>query len=830
MTDTITYIYTRSGKHEPLSFDKITNRLLDLINIEPKILHVNAYELTKQVCCNIINDMHTYEIDEYIANRCASISISNYNYQILASRLAMDNHQKQNSGNFLQKTTSAYNRLDAKGRPNSLVSKEYYSFVLANSIWIHEIIDYSKDFLIDFFGLRTFQKIYSLKINDKPIETPQDMFMRAAIALHYSADSTIDSIKELISQTYQALSNKYYTQASPMYFNAGSNCPQYSSCFLLGTEDSLEGIQSTETSMARISKTGGGIGVHVHCWRSNGMPIRGTNGLSSGIVPFLRKYDTTMFAFNQGGKRAGSAAVYISPHHPDIMAFLALKLPNGIEEERARNLFYAMWIPDLFMQRVQSNGMWSLFDPDQTEDLSLLYDERNDLSYTNKYISLENAKLYTKQILARDVWGAIFESNKQKGVPYLCFSDVANRISMQKNIGTIRSSNLCSEIYLYSDSKEHAVCNLCSIALPSFVIDGKFDFNKLISIVKLCVINLNRIIDVNYYPTVETERSNKRHRPIGIGVQGLADCYLKLNLAFESAEAHKLNKEIFETIYYSALSQSTRMCREMYLKEKKTNPLVGQRAFSYSSSYQYSNNITNIVDDAPITKGIFHFELCGLKTTDLSNRYDWETLREHVITYGVRNSVLIALMPTASTSQLLGNNECFEPYTSNLYKRKTLAGEFIVINKWLMQDLQRLNLYNENLKDYLLACEGSVQHIEGLPDDIKAKYKTAYEIDQSILIQQAIDRQPFIDQGQSLNWFLHNATLTQFTKLSFQAWRGGLPTGKYYLHTKEASPPQKFTIDPTLQKDMLAKIAKTNDVNITSTPNNIEPICDLCSS
>lgn len=825
MDTSITYIYTRSGKHEPLSFDKITKRLLDLINIEPKIQHVNAYELTKQVCGNIINDMHTYEIDEYIANRCASISISNYNYQILASRLAMDNHQRQNPLSFCEKMTIANSRTDYKYRPSPLVNDVAYNFILQHSDWIHQTINYSRDFLIDFFGLRTLQKIYSMRINDKPIETPQDMFMRTAIALHYTSDD-VDEAKMLIASTYNALSLKLYTQASPAYFNALGLVPQYSSCFLLGTEDSLEGIQATETAMARISKTSGGIGVHVHCWRSNGMTIRGTNGLSNGIVPFLRKYDATMLAFNQGGKRAGSAAVYLSPHHPDIMAFLQLKLPNGIEEDRARNLFYAMWIPDLFMQRVESNGIWSLFDPDQTIDLSLFYDERTDATYTNKYLALEKAKLYTRQLPARDVWAAIFESNKQKGVPYLCFSDTANRTSMQKNIGTIRSSNLCSEIFLYSDEKEHAVCNLCSVSLPSFVTNGVFDFIKLIEIVKLCTINLNRIIDINYYPTAETELSNKRHRPIGIGVQGLADCYLKMNLAFESAEASALNKLIFETVYYAALSQSTRMCREQYIRAKKLEPDISPKAFAYSSAYAYTHATTKIVDDAPISKGIFHFELCGLTVEQLSGRYDWETLRQHILTYGVKNSVLIALMPTASTSQLLGNNECFEPYTSNLYKRKTLAGEFIVINRWLMEDLQKLNLYNENLKDYLLACEGSVQHIDGLPVELKAKYKTAFEIDQSVLIQQAIDRQPFIDQGQSLNWFLNNATLKQFTKLSFQAWRGGLPTGKYYLHTKEASPPQKFTIDHVLQREMLAKLTAVH------TPKQVvidELICDLCS-
>ena len=826
MNDSVTYIYTRSGKHEPLSFDKITTRLLNLINIEPKIQHVNAYELTKQVCSNIVNDMHTYEIDEYIANRCASISISNYNYQILASRLAMDNHQRQNPLTFYEKMTLANSRTDHKGRPSPLVNDVAYSFILQHSEYIHSLIDYSRDFLIDFFGLRTLQKIYSMRINDKPIETPQDMFMRAAIALHYT-NNDVDEAKDLIAATYNALSLKLYTQASPAYFNALGLCPQYSSCFLLGTEDSLEGIQATETAMARISKTSGGIGVHVHCWRSNMMPIRGTNGLSNGIVPFLRKYDATMLAFNQGGKRAGSAAIYLSPHHPDIMSFLQLKLPNGIEEERARNLFYAMWIPDLFMQRVESNSLWSLFDPDQTIDLSLFYDERSDLTYTNKYLALEKAKLYTRQLPARDIWAAIFESNKQKGVPYLCFSDTANRTSMQKNIGTIRSSNLCSEIFLYSDEKEHAVCNLCSISLPSFVNDRVFDFNKLIEVVKLCVVNLNRIIDINYYPTVETELSNKKHRPIGIGVQGLADCYLKMNLAFESAEAMVLNKLIFETIYYAALSQSTRMCRNEYLAAKKIDPNINFKAFAYSSAYAYTHANSKVVDDAPITKGIFHFELCGLTVDQLSNRYDWETLRQHIITYGVKNSVLIALMPTASTSQLLGNNECFEPYTSNLYKRKTLAGEFIVINKWLMEDLQKLNLYNENLKDYLLACEGSVQHIDGLPAELKAKYKTAFEIDQSVLIQQAIDRQPYVDQGQSLNWFLNNATLKQFTKLAFQAWKGGLPTGKYYLHTKEASPPQKFTIDPVLQRDMLAKLVAMPVAKQTSTD---DLICDLCSS
>ena len=813
-----TYVISRTGRRKLLDPSKITNRLQQLRDRHPKIPHVNPYNLMLVITRSLSSDITTHQIDEYAANTAASLSLVNPYYMKLAARIAIDNHQKSTLRSFIDKMKLVYYR-KVNNMIIPLLSKEFMNFVIKHQDFIESIIDYSRDFKLDFFGFRTFQKLYSLKIDGEPIERPQDMFMRAAIAIHMD-DIPEDQMAEMnnivyerIADTYNYLSCLQYTNASPMYFNAGSNHTQFSSCFLLGSHDSCEGIMKTATDTSLISKFGGGIGVHVHNWRGTGAVIRGTNGISSGIVPFLRIYNNVMRAFNQGGRRMGSAAIYLMPHHPDIMEFLKLKLPGGEEINRAHDLFYAVWLPDLFMERVKDDAIWSLFDPDTTVDLS---DFHND-EYRNKYLQLEEEKKYVKQIRAREIWEAIYISNEQRGVPYICFSDTVNRLSNQCNLGTIKSSNLCAEIVEYSDYNEYAVCNLCSISLEACVKDETntnhefpikpwFDFEHLKNVVKTATTNLNNIIDRNYYPTEETKRSNMRHRPIGIGIQGLANAFMKMRIPFESEPAKQLNKYIMETIYYAALSQSTRLAK-----------LNGK---SYPSMLDG--------DGAPISKGIFHWELAGLKEEDLSGMWDWKTLRAHIQKFGVYNSLLVALMPTSSTSQLLGNNECFEPFTSNVYKRKTLAGEYIVINKYLIHDLYKLGMWNDEVSKYLLKYEGSVAGIKGMPKELKQLYKTAWEIDQAVLIDYAADRQPFVDQAQSLNLYVEDLDIGTFNKLMFRAWRKGLKTGKYYLHTRPAIMPQKFTIKPATDVDNIENviIVDPDTVHITT---KLHQSCDLCS-
>ena len=870
------YVVTRTGKHELLNTDKITKRLQKLIAMEPKILHVNPYELMLIVCQGIKSGITTAEIDEYAGNAAASLSVRNPYYGQLASRIICDNHQKSTKRSFIDKMKDAYFRTEPNGKINPLLSEKFYKYVQEHQNLIEPLIDYKRDFLLDFFGFRTFQKLYSIKINGKCIERPQDTFIRSAIMIHMDTCPDIKEEIKRIATHYNMLSNKFLTQASPTYFNSGSNHPQLSSCFLLGTEDSREGIMRTADESSVISKWGGGIGIHVSCWRGTGSRIYGTNGQSSGIVPFLRIYNNVMRAFNQGGKRLGSAAIYLMPHHPDIKKFLQLKLEHGDELERARDLFYAVWIPDLFMERVRSGEKWSLFDPNDTVDLSDYYGD----NYRNKYLELEQAQRYTEQVDARSLWQLIYKSNMQKGVPYICFSDTVNRLSNQSNIGTIKSSNLCAEIMEYSDHEETAVCNLCSVSLSKCVIDHytdeelklaeqdrrelnhdfpinpKFDFEHLLSVVKIATRNLNNIIDKNYYPSENTKRSNLRHRPIGIGFQGLADTFCKMRYPFESKEAADLNKRIAETMYYAALTQSTLLSKErwQYYMTELANVKAEMKLFVEEHGEVDSKAITDFekriadleqrVNDkrsgsyasmllnggSPISKGIFHWELAGKTSDDLSGMYDWETLRQHIKIYGVRNSLLIALMPTASTSQLLGNNECFEPYTSNIYRRKTLAGDFLTINKYLIHDLYRMGFWNEKIRDYIKTFEGSIQGIVDLPEELRMLYKTTWEIDQETLIKLAADRQVFIDQSQSLNLYEESLTYERFTKLMFKAWRQGLKTGNYYFHTRPAVMPQKFTLDPNKQKEMQEILNREKKLRDTSFLTEIKNQCDLCGA
>ena len=861
--DSINYVITRSGACEELSLDQIARRIGSLITRAPKIPHVNRDDLAMLVCKGVHKDMRTSEIDNYAAKEAASLSITHPYYLQLAARLAIDNHQKNTLSSFVDKMKLLYMNKDESGEHYPLIGKEFFKYVEEHRDFIDKTIDYARDFLLDFFGFSTFYAIYSCKINDIPIERPQDMFMRVALCVNMDTHDDITEEYAAIKATYDLLSNKNYTHATPTCFNAGRAEPQLASCFLLGTHDSCEGIMKTATDSAFISKSAGGIGVHINCWRGMGRKIKGTGGKSGGIIKWLKIINQVMLGFDQGGRRPGSAAIYMMPHHPDIMMFIAAGKNDGNIESRARDLHYAVWIPDIFMERVKSREKWSLFDPSQVGDLSDLWGEK----YTNRYLELESKKLYTSQCNAVDIWDAIFKANRDYGEPYICFADNANRLSMQQNLGTIKSSNLCTEIYLYSNEKEYAVCILSSISLPSFVFDRHtaeesqlrkldhefplnpyFDYDKLLETVRVITTNLNKVIDKTYHPVKKSKRGNDRHRPIGIGVQGLDDCYAKMRYPFASVAAHMLNKRIFEAIYYAALSQSTLLCRQSYNKLRKEcsieTPISVLR--HYPTHYnvetiQYTDpaNIPKNVaaypsmlwnGGSPISKGIFRWEMSGLKTSDLSGMFDWESLRSHIKIYGVKNSLLTACMPTATTSQLLGNSEGIEPYTSNLYSRNTVAGAFIVIKKYLIRDLYNLKLWTPELKDYLIAAEGSIQNIDGIPDELKQLYPKVREIDPKILVQQAIDRQHFIDQGQSLNLFLgDNLNRKLWDQLMFQAWRGQLPTGKYYLRTKAGVSPPKFTIDPDKQRQALELIKAT----IKTTPSipDVEPIaCMSCSS
>lgn len=874
--DDVMTVITRTGKLEPLDTNQITNRLQSLMNRKPKIYHVNPYKLMLEVCKGLKSGITTYDIDEYAANASASLSINNPYYLKIAARIAIDNHQKNTDRSFVDKMRKAYLYRDNDGMHSPLLDAAFIKYVEEHQDAIELMIDYTRDFLLDFFGIRTFQKSYSIKINERPIERPQDLFMRTAIDLNMHTNPNIEDELAAIKTTYDAISMKLYTHASPTYFNAGGTHKQYASCFLLGTNDSREGIMKTVDDMSQISKWAGGIGVHVNDWRSTGARIRKTNGKSSGIVPFLKIYNDTMCAFNQGGRRPGSAAIYLMPHHPDIMKFLKLRRNDGLETDRARDLFYALWIPDIFMERLLiKDSVWSLFDSDKCGDLSVLSGD----AYRKRYLELEEKKMYSSQIDPRHIWQEAYETNKETGMPYVCFSDTANRSFMQKNLGTVRSSNLCCEIMLYSDDKEYAVCILSSIALPEFVQDTYsneeliqpeesrrqlnhefpknpfFNFTKLLDVTKLVVTNLNFIIDKTYHPVPETKRSNDRHRPIGVGVQGLDDCYAKMRYPFASKEARDLNKKIFECLYYGALSQSSRLSRQGWQKLKKECKDNGSATIIEHKPDSYDIVQTTFTDStlipknicaypsmtfnggSPIGNGIFHWEMCNItvndktrpmETKDLSGMFDWESLRKHIKEFGVKNSLLVALMPTASTSQLLGNNEAMEPYTSNIYKRNTQAGEYIVVKKYLMNDLYNLGLWNQDLKENILACEGSIQHIDGIPNPIKELYPTVWEIDQEELIQQAIDRQPFVDQAQSLNLYVSGLSLTKWNKLMFKAWRGGLKTGKYYLHGKPAVAPQKFTINPDKQKEMITLMEKNKFGTAFMEP--LHEVCEMCSS
>ena len=751
-------VIKRDQRKESVKFDKITARI-EKLSYGLNTKYVKTIEIAKKVIDGIYDGVSTQELDELAAETAATLTTKHPDYAVLAARISISNLHKTTSKSFSSTMKRLYTYINPKtGKNASLLSKEIYGIINKNAAILDSSIIYDRDFSYDYFGFKTLEKSYLLKLNGIVVERPQHMLMRVAIGIHKeNIDAAI--------KTYNLLSEKWFTHATPTLFNAGTPKPQLSSCFLLTMkDDSIEGIYDTLKQCAKISQSAGGVGLSIHNVRASGSYINGTNGISNGIIPMLRNFDMTARYVDQGGgKRKGSFAIYLEPWHADIFEFLQLKKNHGKEELRARDLFYAMWVPDLFMKRVEANENWSLFSPDETKDLHETYGDDFEKLYT-KYEKEGKAR---KSVKAQDLWFEILESQIETGNPYILYKDAANKKSNQKNLGTIKSSNLCTEIIEYTSPDEVAVCNLASIALNKFVKDDMtYDHKKLYEITKVITKNLNKVIDVNYYPIEEAKNSNMRHRPIGIGVQGLADAFILMRYAFDSEEAKKLNTEIFETIYFGAMEASMEIAKKDGAYE------------SYKGS--------------PVSKGIFQFDMWGI--TPDSNRWDWTKLKQKVKKNGVRNSLLLAPMPTASTSQILGNNECFEPYTSNIYTRRVLSGEFIVVNKHLLKDLINLNLWDDSMKDRLMEANGSIQKIKEIPENIKLLYRTVWEISQKSIINMAADRGAYICQSQSMNIHMQNATFGKLTSMHFHAWKKGLKTGLYYLRTKAATDAIKFTI------------------------------------
>jgi ribonucleoside-diphosphate reductase alpha chain len=751
-------VVKRNGTIECVAFDKILNRIRNIG--KDKQIKINFTELTRKVIDQLYNGIATTKIDELLAEQCSSLFSLHPDYSILASHIVITNHNKNTKDSFSETVKLLYENVDVFGHSAPIVSTELYTFVTAHASMLDEMVDYSRDFLLDYFGFKTLEKSYLLKSKNGGWERPQHMWMRVACGIH-------GTDMERIRETYDAMSTKMFTHATPTLFNAGTPCPQLASCFLVQTEsDSIDGIYNTLKECALISKRAGGIGLHIHNVRADGSYIRGTNGRSTGILPMLRVFNSTAKYVDQGNKRNGSIAIYLEPWHADIEVFLKMRMNHGEEDLKARELFYALWIPDLFMQRVQENGEWTLMCPDECRGLSDVYGA----DFVTLYETYEKEKRGKRTIRARDLWDQVLDAQMETGTPYMLYKDTINRKSNQKNVGTIKSSNLCTEITEYSDANETAVCNLASLALPSFLTaEGTFDFALLEKITRMVTYNINRVIDVNYYPTEKTRRSNLRHRPIGIGVQGLADVFMRMNLSFDSIEARTLNLHIFETMYYSALKESCHLAKQ-------------------HGSYE-------TFAGSPASQGQLQYDLWGRIPTP--GRHDWDGLKADIQTYGLRNSLLLAPMPTASTSQILGFNECFEPITSNIFSRRTMAGEFIVVNKYLMQDLLQLGMWNEKIKNNIVANNGSVQQLECIPEEIRAKYKTVWEMKMKTLLDMSVDRGAFICQSQSLNLWMEDPTRKKMTNMHFYAWQNGLKTGIYYLRRRPKHNAQQFTIEPS---------------------------------
>jgi ribonucleoside-diphosphate reductase alpha chain len=760
------FVVKRDGRKEPMMFDKITARVRKLCYGLNAL--VDPVKVAMRVIEGLYDGVTTSELDNLAAEIAATMTTTHPDYAKLAARISISNLHKNTKKSFSETMKDLYVYVNPRnGKKAPLLSDEVYKVIEENAETLDSTIIYNRDFGYDYFGFKTLERSYLLKLNGKIAERPQHMLMRVSIGIHLND-------LEAAMETYELMSKKYFTHATPTLFNAGMPKPQMSSCFLLAMkDDSIDGIYDTLKQTAKISQSAGGIGLSIHNVRATGSYIAGTNGTSNGIVPMLQVFnDTARYVDQGGGKRKGSFAIYVEPWHADIFDFLDLKKNHGKEEMRARDLFYAMWIPDLFMKRVEANEEWTLMCPNECPNLFNIHSEE----FEALYLKYEAEGKGRKTIKARELWEKILESQIETGTPYMLYKDAANRKSNQKNLGTIRSSNLCTEIMEYTSPDEVAVCNLASIALPMFVKNGEFDHKELFRVTKRVTKNLNRVIDRNYYPVKEAENSNMRHRPVGLGVQGLADAFIMLRLPFTSEEAKKLNQEIFETLYFAAVTASMEQAKE-------EGPY---------STYEGS----------PISKGEFQYNLWGIKDEELSGRWDWAKLRKDVKKNGVRNSLLVAPMPTASTSQILGNNECFEPYTSNIYTRRVLSGEFIVVNKHLLEDLVGLGLWNENLKQELMRANGSVQDIDGIPEDIKELYKTVWELSMKDIIDMSRHRGYFIDQSQSLNLFMENANYAKLTSMHFYAWKSGLKTGMYYLRTKAAVDAIKFTLDNSKKQEV----------------------------
>jgi ribonucleoside-diphosphate reductase alpha subunit len=813
----------RNGELEDIYFDKILKRIKTL-GKESGIVSINYSSLSMKVIDQLYDKIPTTKIDELTAEQCASLSTQHPDYGILAGRIVISNHQKNTLNTFSEVMEKLYFYYKQSNNQHSpLISKEAWDVISANKTVFNNMVVHDRDYLFDYFGFKTLERSYLFKINNVVVERPQYMWLRVAIGIHG------DNIKD-IEETYTFMSQKYFTHATPTLFNSGTPRPQLSSCYLISMEsDSIDGIYNTLKDCAQISKYSGGIGLHIHNIRAKDSFISGTNGKTDGIVPMLRVFNSTARYVNQSGKRNGSFAIYLEPWHADVENFLELKKNHGDEELKARDLFYALWIPDLFMSRVKENGKWSLMCPNECPGLADVYGEK----FNQLYLSYESSGKMKKTMNARDLWFKILDSQMETGTPYLLYKDAANSKSNQQNLGTIKSSNLCTEIIEYSDENETAVCNLASIGLPTFVDETTktFNYDKLHEVVKIITANLNKIIDVNFYPTDKTKRSNLLHRPIGIGVQGLADMFILMDVVFYSDEAKQINTQIFETIYHASLEKSNELAKERY---HKMNVFHLEATDSLPEGLNYIDDIPNTTGEkiiygeikklsnplcgayssfekSPTSSGILQFDMWNVAP---SNRYDWDGLKRSIIQYGVRNSLLVAPMPTASTSQILGYNECFEPFTSNIYSRSTMAGDFVLANKYLMKELLGIGLWNDKIKNNIIQNKGSIQHLTIIPEHIRNKYKIVWEIPMKHIIDMAADRGAYICQSQSLNLWIEDPTYNTLTSMHFYSWKKGLKTGIYYLRRKAKHQAQQFSIEPEQNK------------------NNNEPdeLCESCSA
>ncbi len=782
------YVIKRNGKKEPVMFDKITSRVKKLCYGLNKL--VDPVKVAMRVIEGLYEGVSTSELDNLAAEIAATMTTTHPDYAKLAARIAVSNLHKNTKKSFSETMTDLYTYVNPRtGKKAPLLADDVYKIIKDNAEKLDSTIIYNRDFGYDFFGFKTLEHSYLLKLNGQIIERPQHMLMRVSIGIH---KTDLDAAIE----TYELMSKRYFTHATPTLFNAGTPKPQMSSCFLLQMqEDSIDGIYDTLKQTAKISQSAGGVGLSIHNIRATGSYIRGTNGTSNGIVPMLKVFnDTARYVDQGGGKRKGSFALYLEPWHADIFEFLDLKKNTGKEEMRARDLFYAMWIPDLFMKRVEEDSNWTLMCPNECP---LLFDTYGD-EFEKLYTGYEKVNKGRKTIKARELWEKILEAQIETGNPYMLYKDAANRKSNQKNLGTIRSSNLCTEIMEYTAKDEVAVCNLASIALPMFITENEkgeksFNHKKLFDVTKKVTKNLDTVIDQNFYPVKEAENSNMRHRPVGIGIQGLADAFIMLRLPFTSDEAKKLNQDIFETIYYAALTASMEIAK---VKEPY-------------SSYKGS----------PVSEGVLQYNMWHIEDDALSGNWDWKKLKKNIAKFGIRNSLLVAPMPTASTSQILGNNEAFEPYTSNIYTRRVLSGEFIVVNKHLLEDLVNLDLWDDQMKEDIMRANGSIQNIDNIPNDLKDLYKTVWEISMKDIIDMARQRGYFIDQSQSLNLFLKDPDYGKLTSMHFYAWKSGLKTGMYYLRTKSAVNAKQYTLSnskkladkPLTEEELKAMIIKSKE-------------------